>query len=68
MIHVSTVGIPDTNVEQGVVEPTSLAYSGVSNTCAMTPGGQSPSSQQLDSDTVHLPITPALIDFFEDLD
>jgi len=73
-IHISTgPGVnPDMTCGQGMVESNSLAWSshspGVSNTCSMTPGGWSPSSQQVDRDTVNLPITSAFTVLLEDLE
>jgi len=57
---------------RSVTEAASLAMAcqtpGVSNTCAMTLTGGSPSTQRIDSDTVQLPITPAAAGLIHDLD
>jgi len=70
-IRVSTVVVTGINARQAMVEPSTLPWFthtlDISNSCAMTPGGQSPSSQQFDSDTVHLPTTPTLTDLLQDL-
>jgi len=70
-IRVSTVVVTGINARQAMVEPSTLPWFthtlDISNSCAMTPGGQSQSSQQFDSDTVHLPTTPTLTDLLQDL-